>query len=49
MTSMALTGPAGLEVKPKEELKCPFLASQVSPDQKDKEVEGMRMFYIHPT
>lgn len=46
MTSMAITGPAGLEVKPKEEMKCPFLASQVSPDQKDKnkEVEGMRIF-----
>ena len=38
----AFTGPAGLEAKPKEQIKCPFLASQITPDQKDKEVEGMR-------
>ncbi|XP_042225511.1 5-aminolevulinate synthase, erythroid-specific, mitochondrial-like isoform X1 [Homarus americanus] len=31
-------GPAGLEVKPKEKAKCPFLASQVTPEIKDKEL-----------
>ncbi|KAG0720679.1 5-aminolevulinate synthase, erythroid-specific, mitochondrial [Chionoecetes opilio] len=39
-------GPAGLEAKPKEKLKCPFLASQINPDQKEKdsEVEEVHSF-----
>lgn len=38
------TGPPGLEAKPKDQTKCPFLASQINPDKKDIEVEGMRNF-----
>ncbi|XP_071527523.1 5-aminolevulinate synthase, non-specific, mitochondrial isoform X3 [Panulirus ornatus] len=31
-------GPAGLDAKPKDKTKCPFLASQASPDKKAKEL-----------
>ncbi|KAK8735794.1 hypothetical protein OTU49_005316 [Cherax quadricarinatus] len=33
-------GPAGLEVKPKDTAKCPFLASQAVPDKKAKELNS---------